>query len=99
MFATFCSVGACISAQEVNRRLDVAQWQQAWDRYTLAAVVVEQLSFYAATTHKGVVLEVASNAKAEGRKPFLAMFYDELVRRAIFASATSVLVASARRED
>ena len=69
-----------ISAQEVNRRLEVAQWQQAWDRYTLAAVVVGQLSFYAATTYKGVVLEVASNARAEGRKPLLAMFYDELAR-------------------
>ena len=58
----------------------MAPWQQAWERYALAAQIVEQMSFASAMEHKCVVLEIASNSKAEGRKPFLAMIYDELAR-------------------
>ncbi len=55
-------------------------WQMAWDRYSLAAAVLDQMAFCSAVEHKALVLEVAANAKAEGRSPILGVLFDEICR-------------------
>ena len=52
----------------------------AFGRYTLAAVMLKQLTFKQAVQHKTAVLKVASAAGAEGRTPLLGVFWDEVVR-------------------
>ena len=42
-----------------NRRfLDLAVWLTAWDRYSLGAALLKQMSFVDAQHHKSVVVEV-----------------------------------------
>ena len=56
-------------------------WLVAWDRYSLAAVVVDhQLTMDQAWLHKEVVLSIACAAKANGRTELLGVLYDELAR-------------------
>lgn len=47
--------------------------------YPLLCVLFE-LNFAAAMEHKRIILEVAALASAEGRTPFLAVLYDEIMR-------------------
>lgn len=42
-----------------SRRLELAFWTAAWDRYSLAAAMVGMLSFNAAMAHKCNVIEVS----------------------------------------
>ena len=63
------------------RRLDLATWQMAWDRFALAAAMVKMIPFRAAMQYKQVVLEIGMGAAAEDRKPVLAIIYDEMVRK------------------
>ena len=60
--------------------MDFALWLVAFEKYALAAVATDQLSFEHAVLHKEVVMEVAAVAQVEGRSAFLAVLYDELVR-------------------
>ncbi len=55
-------------------------WQLAWDRYSLAAAVLEQMPFATTVEHKALVMEIASGAKAEGRLPILGVLFDEVAR-------------------
>ena len=64
-----------------TKRLDLVMWQMAWDRFALAAAMLEMAPYSAAMQHKQVVLEIAVNAAADDRKPVLAVVYDELVRK------------------
>ena len=63
------------------KRLDLALWQMAWDRFALAAAMLEMVPYSAAMRHKQVVLEIAVSAATDERKPVLAVVYDELVRK------------------
>ena len=62
------------------KHLDLVLWQMAWDRFALAAAMLEMMPYRAAMQHKQVVLEIAVSAAADERKPVLATVYDELVR-------------------
>jgi len=42
-----------------GRRLEMAAWLVAWDRFTLAAVAVDMMSFADAQRHKNNVVEVS----------------------------------------
>ncbi len=55
----FAVIGCCrvICVEDAARRLEMAAWQLAWDRYALAAAVVGQLTFTQAMQHKSVVME------------------------------------------
>ncbi len=64
-------------AKKDTRRLEFSSWQLAWERYSLAAAILKQLTFITAMKHKAVVTEVAASAKAEGRLPILGVFFDE----------------------
>ena len=44
--------------QAKELRLDLAMWMLAWDRYSLAAAMTNQLTLEQALAHKGVVTEV-----------------------------------------
>ncbi len=46
-----------LCVEDAVRRLEMAAWQLAWDRYALAAAVVDQLTFTQAVQHKSVVME------------------------------------------
>ena len=62
------------------RRLDLVLWQVAWDRFALAAAMLNMLPYRAAMQHKQVVLEIAVSC-ADDHKPVLAVVYDEMVRK------------------
>ena len=62
------------------KRLDLATWQLAWDRYTVAAIACEQISFGGCLRHKAVVMEVAADAAKTGLNPMLGVFYDQFAR-------------------
>ena len=49
-------------------------------RYSLAAVMLKQLTFKEAVMHKTAVLKVACMATTEGRTPFLGVLFDEVIR-------------------
>ena len=67
--------------QDTSKRLDLALWQQAWDRYALAAQVTGQMDFHLAMTHKAIVMDVANTAvSAEKRQRLLGVLYDEASR-------------------
>ena len=52
-----------------------------FDRYSLAAVMLKQLTFKQAVQHKTAVLKVACMASTEkNRTPALGVFFDEVVR-------------------
>ena len=70
----------CVAIKEEGRRLDISSWLVACDRYALAAVVNEQLTYSEAMAHKGVVSEVLALARSEGASPLLAVLYDEVAR-------------------
>ena len=53
----------------------------AWDRFALAAAMLDVIPYSAAMQHKQVVLEIAVSAAADEHKPVLAVVYDELVRK------------------
>ena len=60
-------------------------WMVAWDRYALAAQVVEhQMEFKQSLLHKEVVISVACSASAGGRSDLLGVLYDELARSAFW---------------
>lgn len=69
-----------VSSQGASKRLELAAWQCAWDRYSLAAHVTGQLTVSQAAEHKAVVLEIAFSAGTEGRRMLLGVLYDEVVR-------------------
>ena len=58
------------------RRLDLATWQLAWDRYTVAAVALDQLSFAQCQVHKDVVMEVAAGEAKNGGSAAIGVYYD-----------------------
>ena len=61
-----------------NRRLDISDWQMAWDRYALAAAALNQFSYKKAMEHKALVLEISANAPAG--QSLLGVFFDEVAR-------------------
>ena len=85
--------------QEADKRLDLALWVQAFDRYmgtlcgtaifcnfvryALAAEMTDQLKFSDAIGHKCLVLDLANQAGSEGRTRLLGVLYDELCRRVV----------------
>ena len=66
--------------QDAAKRLDLALWAQAFDRYALAVDMVGQMCFVDAIAHKNIVLEVSNLATSEGRTRLLGVLYDELAR-------------------
>lgn len=74
--------GSKASMKASNRRLELHTWQAAWDSYALAAAAVDQMSFRCAMEHKAKVLERAAMGISQGRKPLVAVLYDEVVRYA-----------------
>ena len=65
---------------QAGRRLDLASWLIAFDRYALAAAATNQMSFQACMNHKNVVVDVAMSALAEKRRNVLGVIYDEVAR-------------------
>ena len=61
-------------------RLNMFQWQLAYDQYALSASVADQWKYVSAMAHKTVCLQVAHNAEAKNRRHALAVIYDELAR-------------------
>ena len=59
-------------------------WIVAWDRYAIAAQVVDhQMEFKHSLLHKEVVITVACSASAGGRSELLGVLCDELARSAL----------------
>ena len=46
------------SFQKGTRRLELALWLPAWERFAMAAAMVKMMSFSAAMAHKHHVVEV-----------------------------------------
>ena len=73
-----------VPVKEESRRLDWAAWLVAFDRYAIAAEVTGQMDYQTALLHKDVVLEVVVNGLSDGKRPFLGVLYDEVVRSIYF---------------
>jgi hypothetical protein len=73
-----------VKTKEMARRLELANWLAAWDRYSLAAAMLDQLTFVQTVQHKIVVTEVAALAHSEARLPLLGVLYDEISRCVVF---------------
>ena len=65
----------------------VAQWSACYWRYVSAAVALEQLTWPQAAMHSDIIMQLAEKERCEGRGPYLAFLYDELLRRQIETSA------------
>ena len=65
-----------------HKRLTLAFWLAAWDKYSLAAVALEQLSYTVCVLHKAKIMDLATEAVEGDRGPLVAVIYDELLRRA-----------------
>ena len=70
---------ATVALKVGNRRLDMAEWQMAWDRYMLAAHATGQFKVCEGMKHKEIVQEVAMSA-GFGKGPLLGSFYDDIAR-------------------
>jgi hypothetical protein len=69
------------AAPTARRQLTPLQWSICFDRYSLAAVATGQLDFACALAHKNVCMEVAMRATHKGRRQWLSIVYDEVVRK------------------
>ena len=65
-----------------HKRLTLAFWLAAWDKYSLAAVALEQLKYTVCVLHKAKIMDLATEAVEGDRGPLVAVIYDELLRRA-----------------
>ena len=73
-------VESVVPSKEEARRLDFNAWLIAFDRYAIAAHVTGQMEYSVAMQHKEIVLEVVATGMADGKRPFLGVLYDEVVR-------------------
>ena len=76
----------CTSSSKDTKRMGLAFWMAAWDRYTLAAVCLGQLDFTSCTLYKTKIVDLAAEAMADSRGPLVAVLYDELLRHYVTVS-------------
>ncbi len=64
--------------------LTFSDWLLAWDGYSVAAPVLNQMLFQSALMHKRVVSQIAKTAGTRDER--LAVIYDVLVRCIMYSS-------------
>ena len=74
--------GTCSSYVKNPKRLTLAFWLTAWDKYSLAAEALEQLKYTVCVLHKAKIMDLATEAVEGDKGPLVAVIYDELLRRA-----------------
>ena len=88
---------------KATRHLTVLEWTIAFEQFAWAAVATQMWTVPSAFAYKRIVLELAINAPAKGRKPFVATIYDRLARkeyaRLAYAGAGFDVNVSARQLD
>jgi hypothetical protein len=63
------------------------QWSAAYWRWVPVAVSLEQISWVAAILHHDLVAKICETERQEGRGPYLAFIYSEILRKQINARA------------
>ena len=59
----------------------LAQWTAVFSRYAVAAVSMEHLNWATVMAHIDTVMRISEEARAAGESQYLAIVYDDLVRR------------------
>ena len=59
----------------------VHQWTAAFLQYLPAALACEHMNLQAAMSHQAMVTRLAEEARIAGKSPFIALVYDDLLRR------------------
>ena len=59
----------------------LAQWTAVYSRYMVTAVASEQLTWAIASAHMDVIMRISEEARASGNSQYLAILYDDLLRR------------------
>ena len=71
---------AGVVRQAIGRRLEMAQWREAFTAFAIAMALTNVLGFHSAMKHLFVCLAVSAAAHAEGRRELLGSLYDECAR-------------------
>ena len=80
---TLGALGQALKAATSTPRFfrSLAQWVAVFSRYVVAAVAMGQLSWPAVVGHIDVVTRVSEESRLGGDSAFLALLYDDLLRR------------------
>jgi hypothetical protein len=81
--ATLSALGAALKAAAQTPKFfrSVSQWNAVYLRYAVVATSLEQLTWSAVVAHVDVVMRIAEEARMKGDTPFVAVLYDDLLRR------------------
>ena len=82
--ATLGALGAALKAATQTPRFfrSLAQWTAVFMRYGASAVAMEHLTWSAVLSHVDVVMRISEELRAASDSMFVAVLYDDLLRRA-----------------
>ena len=83
--ATLGALGSALKAATQTPRFfrSIAQWNAVFLRYAVAAVSSGQLTWSAVVAHVDGVMRMAEEARVAGKSQFVAILYDDLLRRSL----------------
>ena len=83
--ATLGQLGQALKKATAQPRFfrSLAQWTAAFLRYAVAAVAMGHLKWPMVIAHIDVVCRISEECRSSGRSPFLAILYDDLLRRSV----------------
>ena len=87
-----------VPKREYRRYIEFTAWMAAWAKYSLAAALLEQMSYADTKKHRTLMIEVACSAPAEGRQPLLAVMYDDELRLCFLALNRYHMFSTSLRE-
>ena len=87
---------AGVVRQAIGRRLEMAQWREAFTAFAIAMALTNVLGFQSAMKHLFVCLAVSAAAHAEGRRELLGSLYDECARCVVLLASRHWFVAPVR---
>jgi hypothetical protein len=80
---TLGHLGAALRAVTQTPRFfrSLTQWSAAFLRYAVVAVALKHMSLPAVLSYMNVIYQIAESERAAGNSPYLAILYDDLLRR------------------
>lgn len=83
--ATLGALGSALKAATSTPKFfrSLAQWNAVFMRYAVVAVGLKQITWAAVVAHVDVVMRIAEEARLPGGCQFLAILYDDLLRRSL----------------
>jgi hypothetical protein len=80
---TLQQLGAALKAVSSQPRFfrSFTQWAAAFDKYVVAAVASKQLTWPAIMSYRSIIFELSEQMRIEGKDSFLAILYDDVLRK------------------